>query len=199
MADANTNSPQQDPEFVKFACEVLQKGLWEGSNLLTKGMTFCLAITAGLVGYVVTKNLPSPVVQMIVGAGIGTLLLFSILAAHWISGIITTVNALEQLVESLAPELYKKSPVPPVFAKMRSVRRTFAVCAILEIGMLASGMAALLLYAPARSDMGSLAPPADYVAPSPIKDSSAKGAVNEGNRPDNTTDKRGGTVRPDRR
>jgi hypothetical protein len=41
----------------------------------------------------------------------------------------------------------------------------------------------------------------NYVAPSPIKDSSAKGAgaVNEGTHSDNAADKRGGQVRPDRR
>ncbi len=146
MTDESSALPTSchNPEFIKFSCDLLQTALWEAAGLLTKGMAFCMAITAGLVGYVVSKDLPSPLPQLVLGAGIGTLLLFSVLAGHWISGLKATASALERLVESLSPEEFGSSPVRLSFAKFRAVAKTFAVCAILEVAMLIFGMVLLL-------------------------------------------------------
>jgi hypothetical protein len=133
-----------DVEFAKFSCDLLHKALWSAADLFMKGMAFCLAITAALAGYVISQKLQGTLAQFILAAGIATVVLFSVLAGHMVSGLRLTVDCMEKLMESMSPNDFRASPTPLVFDKFRSVCRTFYVCAALEVGVLVGGMALLM-------------------------------------------------------
>ena len=113
---------------LKFIFESQQKTFWESANLLAKGMAFYLAITAGLVGYALTRELPMPLPRLTLSIATGTSLLFSVVTGICFWGLIGILSFLEGSVRRVSPELFQEMNLHQFFARWRTVVWIGVIC-----------------------------------------------------------------------
>ena len=107
----------------------LQKGLWEGAGVLVRGLAFYLAISAALLGYVLTPRLAASTQRVLLLFGMATSILFFLSAIACLSGIMGVVNHLEETIT-------QRGDTPQVVGIKRGFLRTRVVVYVGGLSML---------------------------------------------------------------
>ena len=119
---------------IKFIFEFEYNAIKETTLMLSKGMSFYLAITAALVGYVLTQDLDVEIKNQASIIGI-VVSFFALIASSSISwGILTGLNSLNKLLIENNPELYYKLGVNKFIRRGIIAVVIVMVCALAVLG-----------------------------------------------------------------
>ena len=129
---------------LKFLYESQQKWFWQTLDALIKGGAFYLTITAAILGYVLSKDLPGSLQRSILIIGIITSVCFIIGATACARGLHAYLTPIERSLKSLDPATSDELNLPHVFAVMRNVMWVVVICSAIVFVMFTITMGFLL-------------------------------------------------------
>jgi hypothetical protein len=129
---------------LKFLYESQQKWFWQTLDALIKGGAFYLTITAAILGYVLSKDLPGSLQRSILIIGIITSVCFIIGATACARGLHAYLTPIEKSLKSLSPAAAGDLNLPHVFVVMRRVMWVVVICSAIVFIMFTITMGFLL-------------------------------------------------------
>jgi hypothetical protein len=138
--------PQLRPssDSLKFVGDALQKTYWESLHLLVRNAGFYFAITAALVGYVVTRNLSAPLTILVLWMSLATSVLT--LVVGWIAtrSIFEVVRLIEVVMRQSSEGVLSTEDMDHLFVRWRTVLWAFAIGGTTLIILICIGIVTLL-------------------------------------------------------
>jgi hypothetical protein len=142
--DAMGRSPSTQAALDSQA-EFLWQALKETANLLMKAITFYLAITAAILGYVLSHPVPIPLRIVAASTVIIVTVLFSIAVGSVSWGLWTGVNDLQRAHEILSPDSFAQLGMSRFFARARVVFWIIIISTLLIVVVLLAAIGCSLL------------------------------------------------------
>jgi hypothetical protein len=135
-------------ENLKFIFDTQHKWFWSLVDALTKGTAFYFAIIAALIGYILTKPMPTFVQKFLLIIGLSTSVLFFIAtgAFGWLLSV--CYRLLEKTLLSLNPDLSKELHLETFFLSIKKGLRVVAICSVLVFLTIIIGIFILLKQLP---------------------------------------------------
>jgi hypothetical protein len=140
LADAKSGKV----DALKFIYESQQKWFWQMLDALIKGSAFYLTITAAIIGYVLSKDLPASLQRSILMLGIITSVLFIVGATACARGLHACLTPLEKSLIDVNPELAVEMNLPHVFSVMSRMMWIVVICSGMVFTMFIVAMFFLL-------------------------------------------------------
>ncbi|HEX8473000.1 MAG TPA: hypothetical protein VF666_03125 [Pyrinomonadaceae bacterium] len=144
IANAKAIEAEVRADGLKFIYESQQKWFWQMLDALIKGSAFYLTITAAIIGYVLSKDLPPSLQRSILILGIITSVLFIIGATACARGLHACLTPLENSLKDVNLELAVSMNLSHVFSVMRRVMWIVVICSGIVFSMFIVAMFFLL-------------------------------------------------------
>lgn len=144
MTDQEQEAESRRIDTQKFLYESQQRWFWQTLDALIKGGAFYLTITAAILGYVLSKDLPGSLQRSILTIGIITSLCFIIGATACARGLHAYLTPIEKSLQSLNPVMAEEMNLPHVFTVMRNVMWIVVICSAIVFVMFTMTMGFLL-------------------------------------------------------
>jgi hypothetical protein len=152
------DKPEEEQASLRFQCESAQRMFADSAELLTKGMTFYLAITAAFLGYTFTQRLPGRLVGFILVAAIAISVLFLISCLATVAGILRTANTYRILSTKIGPQSIHPE-LSAMLTRWRHVTMIVTLCLVLLVSIFVAGIALFMHDYSGQTSVASPNPP----------------------------------------